>query len=59
MKSKIKVWREKKKYIKYHLGFEFGFLQEEVKMQFELQAVSTFSAAQRKDAGLKWGLIKP
>lgn len=58
--SKFKSGTEKKKNHKTSqisfvsvLTFEFGCLQEEIKIQFELQTVSTFSAAQIQDAGLK------
>ena len=35
------------------LGFEFGRLQEEIKIHLGLQTVSPFSAAQMQDANLK------
>lgn len=54
MESKFKS--EKNKYQTASasvLGFQFGCLQEEVKIQLELQTLSTFSAVQVQDAGLK------
>lgn len=57
MKARSKSKNKKNKYIIHHPGFEFGCLQGEGKIQLALQAVPTLSAARRKDASFKQGLI--